>query len=85
MKDIKEARICREQEFYAKCGELLGLEHKYVVPYKRKTRWNQRNPGNGRYKGFGVIRYFNEANIHVMCRKGSKTFTNVDAVYEWLQ
>jgi len=84
IEEEKKARVRREQEFYAKCGELLGLEHVYNVPFERKTRWNQRNPGNGRYEGFGVIRRYSSTLIHVMSKDTNETFTSEEKVYEYL-
>lgn len=53
------------EEFYHKCAELLGVEYdcQPFTHYKR-TRWNNRTPGSGRYPGFGIIRKFG-SQIHV--------------------
>lgn len=53
------------KEFYAKVAELLdtttdGEPFKY---YKR-TRWNNRIPGQGRFPGRGIVRIFGD-QIHV--------------------
>lgn len=63
-----------EAEFYAACAELLGTEHHWrdsrprprvdrltgalYTPSTRATRWGGREPGNGRFPGFGLIRCF---------------------------
>jgi len=85
MQEEKIARICREQEFYTKCGELLHIEHEYHIPYARKTRWNARILGNGRYPSFGVIRYLNDDHIMVMSRKGTRLFETVEEVYNFIK
>ena len=52
--------------FYQKCAELLGAEHTYKkFPYGKRTRWNNRSAGNGRFVGHGIIRVFSENLIHV--------------------
>lgn len=85
MKEEREARVRREQEFYAKCGELLHKDHTYRPPNFRRTRWNNRKPGNGRYEGFGLIRYHNETQIYIVSRKGTKMFKSENEVYEFLR
>ena len=49
------------EDFYNKCAELLGVDYNCQpfpwVNYKR-TRWNNRAPGSGRFEGFGIIRKF---------------------------
>jgi hypothetical protein len=45
--------------FYEKCSEILGLEYQENgFKFSRRTRWNNRSPGNGRFKGYGLIRKF---------------------------
>jgi hypothetical protein len=57
-----------EQAFYAACADLLGAEHVYRrFPFRRKTRWNNRLAGNGRFPGFGLIRLFG-SHVHVHLR-----------------
>ena len=62
---MNEIRI--EEDFYQEIALLLGCdEHCYKqYPYTKRTRWNNRNPGNGRYPGFGIIRRYNSNNISV--------------------
>ena len=85
MKEEREAHLRWEQEFYAKCSELLNVKHKYYKPVPRRTRWNTRLIGNGRYPGFGVIRIFSKTNIYVMSHKGCQTYTNEEEVYAVLK
>ena len=84
MKKEREQRIRADKEFYAKCGELLGIDHEYKVPFSRKTRWNCRTLGNGRYPGFGTIQIFNPTCIRVMAAGGTKMFDNFEDVYEYI-
>ena len=52
--------------FYQKCAELLSAEHAYQkFPYRKRTRWNNRSAGNGRFAGHGLIRAYSENLIHV--------------------
>lgn len=54
------------QEFYQACGEILGVEHVgQPFPYEKRTRWNNRNPGRGRYAGKGIIRAFGPNCVHI--------------------
>jgi len=47
--------------FYEKCAELLGATYECEsFPYRYRTRWNNRSPGNGRFEGFGIIRKFGD-------------------------
>lgn len=59
---------CREAEgaFYAACAAILGCEHAYR-PWTGRgpNRWNNRAPGNGRFPGFGTVRFFGPGCIHV--------------------
>ncbi|NJO59868.1 MAG: hypothetical protein HC836_16750 [Richelia sp. RM2_1_2] len=82
--DERLARIGREQDFYNTCAKILGIDHEYTVPYRRRDRWNTRKLGNGRYPGFGVIRYCSSSYIIVMCKKGTRVFDNEQRVFEFL-
>lgn len=66
-----------DEEFYSRCAELLGVEHDYLpfTHYKR-TRWNNRTPGSGRFPGRGIIRKFG-SQVHV-----ALTNPNHHAVYD---
>lgn len=84
MKEEREARIGRERDFYSKCAKILHIDHEYVVPYRKRDRWNARCLGNGRFPGFGVIRYYSCSYIVVMCKRGTKVFENEQEVFEFL-
>lgn len=55
------------EAFYQKVAELLQCDgHVYrQFPFGRRTRWNNRAAGNGRFPGHGLVRYFGPAHIHV--------------------
>lgn len=67
-----------KEDFYQKCAELLDTEHTYrakpqdqirlrydgTVGNTYRNRWNNREPGNGRFPGHGLIRHFGRL-IHV--------------------
>ncbi len=70
-----------DEEFYTKCGEVLGTQALYKpFPYYKRTRWNNRSAGSGRYEGNGVIRVFGENLIHVALKNPNLlgSFTSKD-------
>lgn len=75
-----------DQAFYDKCAALLGTTHEYHDPVRR-TRWNNRRLGNGRFPGRGVIRPYGPHCIHVMLSNPvvMRTFASVDALFEFLE
>ncbi len=70
--------------FYARCAELLNIEHDFRVPVPRRTRWNTRLLGNGRYPGFGLIQCYGDS-VRVVSRHGTRWFDSYEAAYEYLQ
>ena len=73
-----------KREFYSKCGEILGIEHDWKEPVKKRNRWNTRFIGNGRFPGYGLIRVYGD-QIMVISRAGSKMYQSVDDVYGLLK
>lgn len=77
-----------KKEFYEKCADILDTAHVWREPVKKRTRWNTRLDGNGRYPGYGVIRWFHPNAIHVAFHHPkpgvSRMFTNEDDVYSFL-
>jgi hypothetical protein len=58
-----------ECAFYQAVAELLGCAHDYDPwIYERRTRWNHRRLGNGRYAQHGVVRRYSSSLIHVSLR-----------------
>lgn len=74
-----------KEEFYTKCGEILGIEHEYHIPVPRRNRWNTRRLGNGRYRGFGLIHCYGSMIRIISRRDGAKLFSNYDDVYKYLK
>jgi hypothetical protein len=72
-----------KRAFYERCSEILGIEHVYNTPVPRRTRWNTRRLGNGRYPGFGLVQCFG-STVRVVSRHGTQMFDSYDAVYEYL-
>lgn len=72
-------------EFYERCAEILGQEFEdcSFKHYKRK-RWNNRKPGNGRYKGFGLIRVYGNM-VHISTSTTNKLFNSKELALEWLE
>ncbi len=53
------------EQFYAESAALLEVVHQgEPFPYRRRNRWNNRKPGQGRFEGAGIIRVFGDF-IHV--------------------
>ena len=55
-----------EERFYKQCAEILKVDYIFRPYFIKKTRWNRRNPGNGRFEGFGLIRRYSKDNIHMI-------------------
>lgn len=54
-----------KNQFYAECAALLGVEHLGTpFPHYRRTRWNNRMAGQGRFPDRGIIRVFG-TTVHV--------------------
>lgn len=70
-----------KENFYQRCAGLFGIEYDYrpeptirnrlrydgTIRNSYKTRWNGREPGNGRFPGHGLIRHFGstiQVNLH---------------------
>jgi len=73
-----------DKEFYDKCSRILGIPHEYKKPYLKKTRWNARVNGNGRFPGFGLVRKHSDDSFIVVSRKGTKLLTSEQEVYEYI-
>lgn len=52
--------------------------------HSRRTRWNNRAPGSGRYPGFGIIRVFGDY-YHIAFYEGSKIFRSENEVFTYLE
>lgn len=51
----------QDADFYRECAEILGTSYDCEgFPYRYRTRWNNRAPGNGRFPGYGLIRLFGD-------------------------
>ena len=61
----KNKQEMTEDEFYARCGEILDVPHEgEAFQYRHRTRWNNRRPGRGRYPGRGIVRVFGDT-VHI--------------------
>ena len=72
-----------KEEFYANCSSILGIPHVFRDPVTRRTRWNTRFLGNGRYPGFGLVQCFG-SSIRVVSKNGTKIFYSYEEVYDYL-
>lgn len=54
--------------FYEEVAAILGVNFvDNSFPWYKRTRWNNRSPGNGRYEGYGIVRKFGD-KVHVALR-----------------
>jgi len=54
------------ESFYREVANILQCADNYAPrPYSKKTRWNNRHPGNGRYIGHGLVRMYSPTLIHI--------------------
>lgn len=52
-------------DFYLECARILETDHNGdPFPYGKRTRWNNRKPGQGRFDQYGIIRIFGNS-IHL--------------------
>lgn len=73
--------------FYEKCSEILKVSHEgSSFPYKKRTRWNNRAPGQGRFPGRGIIRHYGNV-IHISLYNPSYNgiFETEEKVFEILK
>lgn len=70
--------------FYGACAQALGIAHEYHKPMRRRTRWNNRRLGNGRFPGFGLVRLHGAAVI-IISHRGTKPFGDRATALAWLR
>ena len=70
--------------FYERCAEILEIDHDWSEPVRKRTRWNNRKIGNGRFPGFGLVQSFGERSFRVVSKSGTKMFSSAEAVYDYL-
>jgi len=73
-----------KKAFYNKCSEILGIPHEYHDPVSRRTRWNTRFAGNGKFPGYGLIQCFGSCVRIISREHGTKMFYSYDEVYDFL-
>lgn len=53
------------EQFYGEVAKILGTTHEYIpFPYRKRTRWNNRGPGSGRFPEKGIVRCFGNL-VHI--------------------
>lgn len=78
----------KDDEFYNRCAEILGTQYECEpFPYRRRTRWNNRIPGSGRYPGYGLIRKFgSQIQVHLRYPvEHSKVYNTTEEVLRFLE
>lgn len=79
MKTNDEKRV-----FYDTVSSILNIEHDFHDPVPRRTRWNTRFLGNGRFPGFGLVQCYGHV-VRVVSKNGTKVFHSYDEVYNYLK
>jgi len=74
-----------KKKFYEQCGSILGIDHEWSEPVRKRTRWNNRKLGNGRFPGFGLVQCFGPKSFRVVSRRGTQVFNSPEAVFEYLK
>ena len=78
------------EEFYVECAKLLDTTYDckpFPWTHSKRTRWNNRQPGSGRYPGHGLIRCYGNlvhVNLHTPV-KFDKTFNSMEEALEELK
>jgi hypothetical protein len=72
------------REFYDNCAKILEMGHEFHEPVPRRTRWNTRFLGNGRFPGFGLVQCFG-STVRVITKHGTKTFNTYEETYDYLK
>jgi hypothetical protein len=72
-----------KREFYDNCANILDIEHTFNEPVPKRTRWNNRIRGNGRYPGFGLVQCFG-SHVRVISKSETKIFKTYEEVYDYL-
>ena len=68
MTEDEKGKGMSDEEFYARCADLLGTVHEHLpFAHHARTRWNNRKPGSGRFPGCGIIRIFGD-EVHIAIR-----------------
>lgn len=57
-----------EKQFYEEIGKLLEQDHQFIPRSRKRTRWFPRYPGNGRFEGHGIVRWYNSESIFMNFR-----------------
>jgi hypothetical protein len=85
---MNEEKAAVEQRFYEECARLLGTTYAYKPwAFRKRTRWNNRGPGNGRFTGHGLIRLFGNT-VHVSLynpKSVNRFFPSTDAALGFLE
>jgi hypothetical protein len=71
-------------DFYAECAAILGVAHEgEAFTHYKRTRWNNRRPGRGRFPGAGLIRVFGNV-VHFNIRAPAVVQETVEGLPEAL-
>ena len=57
--------IMDNETFYSNAAVILNTTHEHLpFKYGKRTRWNNRSPGSGRFPDHGIIRVFGD-KVHI--------------------
>lgn len=76
-----------DERFYLRCAEILDVQTEVrPFPYYKRTRWNNRVPGSGRFPGRGLVRLFGNT-VHITLREPpiNRVFESRDEALEFLE
>lgn len=79
-----------KETFYLECIRILGTGEYLNINHhnRRSNRWGPRQPGNGRFDNFGIIRYFSSSLIHISCPAPlliNQTFTSPESAITFIK
>ncbi len=80
--------ISEKEKFYTKVAEILDTPYEFQPLFRHRRRWGPRQPGNGRFPEFGLIRWFSSKFIHVSLTAPvnlSKTFSSEEDAFTFLK
>jgi hypothetical protein len=63
-----------KEDFYAECAAIIGSPHEgEAFTHYKRTRWNNRTAGRGRFPGCGIIRVFGDT-VHISLKEPKQVF-----------
>lgn len=76
-----------DDDFYTEIARCLGVPHEgKAFPFRRRTRWNNRVAGRGRFPGRGIVRVFGNSGVLVALRSPNvnRSFATKEAALDFI-